>query len=167
MIQICRAEDGQIFQADTNLWDIERKGTLERFLSEETCVEEDDILAYLPDGRRLRNENVRDLAGVEDQTIYVFNKAYLDLDIDLVLRKLRVEAPLQPPVEENIAATPPFRPTHLASSYLRTANIHQEEVNRTLQSLRYQYEAIRIASSSLDLHVLAIQEAFEAITTWK
>ena len=65
---------------------------------------------------------------------------------------------------ENIAATPPFRPTHLASSYLGAAQVHQEEVNRTLQSLRYQYEAIRIASSSLDLHVLAIQEAFEAIT---
>lgn len=65
---------------------------------------------------------------------------------------------------ENIAATPPFRPTHLAASYLRTTQVHHEEVNRTLQSLRYQYEAIRIASSSLDLHVLAIQEAFEAIT---
>ncbi|KAI0767884.1 hypothetical protein BC629DRAFT_1596149 [Irpex lacteus] len=170
MIQICRAEDGQTFQAsscpqvDVSLWDIERKGSLENFLNEETGVDEQDILAYLPDGRRLRNENVRDLAGVEDQTIYVFNKAYLDLDVDLVLRKLRVEAPLQPAVEENIAATPPFRPTHLAASYLRTTQVHHEEVNRTLQSLRYQYEAIRIASSSLDLHVLAIQEAFEAIT---
>lgn len=65
---------------------------------------------------------------------------------------------------ESISATPPVRPSHLASSYLRTAHVHYEEVNRTIRALRYQYEALRIASSSLDLHVLAIQEAFEAIT---
>lgn len=40
---------------------------MERFLSDETGVEEDAVLAYLPDGRRLRSENVRDLAGSEDQ----------------------------------------------------------------------------------------------------
>lgn len=44
-----------------------RQGSLEKFLREETGVEEEDILAYLPDGRRLRNENIRDLAGAEDQ----------------------------------------------------------------------------------------------------
>lgn len=66
---------------------------------------------------------------------------------------------------ESIVATPPLRPSHIASSYLRTAHVHHEEVSRTLKSLRYQYEALRIASGSLDLHVLAIQEAFEAITS--
>lgn len=113
----------------------------------------------------------------------MFNKAYLDLDLDFVLRKLHTDAPLQPPVEgsqyyvqyceilmnmfvaENIAATPPFRPTHLAASYLRTANVHHEEVSRTLNSLRYQYQALRIACSALDLNVLSIQEAFEVVTT--
>lgn len=44
-----------------------RRGSLEKFLSDETGVEEDAVLAYLPDGRRLRSENVRDLAGSEDQ----------------------------------------------------------------------------------------------------
>ena len=44
-----------------------RAGSLEKFLQEESGVDEDAILAYLPDGRRLRNENVRDLAGAEDQ----------------------------------------------------------------------------------------------------
>ena len=44
-----------------------RQGSLERFLKNEIGVEEGDILAYLADGRRLTNENTRDLAGVEDQ----------------------------------------------------------------------------------------------------
>jgi hypothetical protein len=30
-------------------------------------VEEDAILAYLSDGRRLKNDNVRELAGAQDQ----------------------------------------------------------------------------------------------------
>lgn len=66
---------------------------------------------------------------------------------------------------DTIVATPSFRPSYLASSYLRTANIHHDEVNGILRSLRYQHEALRIASTSLDLHVLAIQDAFEAIAS--
>lgn len=42
-------------------------GNLELFLHNETGVAEDCILAYLSDGRRLHNENVRELAGVQDQ----------------------------------------------------------------------------------------------------
>ena len=41
--------------------------------------------------------------------------------------------------------------------------VHQEGMNRLVRSLRYQHEALRIASSALDLHVLAIQDAYEAI----
>lgn len=41
--------------------------SLEQFLQEETGVKEDAILAYLPDGRRLTKENIRDLTGVEEQ----------------------------------------------------------------------------------------------------
>lgn len=73
--------------------------------------------------------------------------------------------PLTNVFAESIAATPPLRPSVIASSYLRTAHIHQEEVNRIVRSLRYQHEALRIASSSLDLHVLAIQDAFDAISS--
>lgn len=93
-----------------------RTGNLEHYIHEKTGVGEDAVLAYLSDGRRLQSENIRDLAGVEDQvralcssprfcvltyfqTIYVFNKTYLDLDMDVVLRQLRLEPPLQPPVE--------------------------------------------------------------------
>ena len=44
-----------------------RMNSLEHFLQEETGVKEEAILAYLPDGRRLTKENIRDLAGVEEQ----------------------------------------------------------------------------------------------------
>lgn len=60
--------------------------------------------------------------------------------------------------------TPPIRPSVLSSSYLRTSQIHLGEVNRTLRSLNCQHEALRIASSSLDLHVLDIQDAFDTIS---
>lgn len=81
-------------------------------------MDEDAILAYLSDGRRLRNDNIRELAGAQDQvrsalmikvkvalaytftqSIYVFNKYYLDFDLNEVLKELKVEAPLQPPIE--------------------------------------------------------------------
>jgi autophagy-related protein 11 len=64
---------------------------------------------------------------------------------------------------DSIAATPPIRPAHRAASYLRTASIHHDLVNRTLVTLHYQQEAVRIASSSLDLNVLAMSDAFEGI----
>lgn len=68
------------------------------------------------------------------------------------------------PPQEAIDATPPFRPSQLATSYLRTAHIHKEHVTNTLNSLRYQHEALRIASTSLDLNVLAIMDVFEGIS---
>lgn len=64
---------------------------------------------------------------------------------------------------ESIAATPPFRPSQLAASYLHTAHIHHEHITQMLISLHYQHGAIRIASSSLDLNVLAIVDTFEGI----
>jgi autophagy-related protein 11 len=98
-----------------------------------------------------------------------------------VLQELHVDPPLDPPIEgerantdpyipvhtplkEAIDATPPFRPSQLATSYLRTAHIHKEHVASTLNSLRYQHEALRIASTSLDLNVLAIMDVFEGIS---
>lgn len=76
-----------------------RIGSLELFLHQETGIDQDSVLAYLPDGRRLTNSNIRELNGSQTQSIYVFNKYYLDLPLDDVLRELRVEAPLQPPIE--------------------------------------------------------------------
>lgn len=162
-MHICRAEDGEVFQVNASFRDIERSGSLELFLHQETGVDEDAIIAYLSDGRRLRNENIRDLAGAEDQSIFVFNKYYLDFDLDEVLQELRVEPPLQLPIEDMIVATPPIRPSHLATSYLRAAHVHRDHVSHVLTSLYSQHSAVRIASSSLELNVLAIADAFDGI----
>jgi len=111
----------------------------------------------------------------------VYNKRYLDIDLDRVLQELHVDPPLDPPIDgeypktntripthslhkEAMDATPPFRPSQLATTYLRTARIHKEHVNNTLSSLRCQHEALRIATTSLDLNVLAIMDVFEGIS---
>ncbi|KAI0370493.1 hypothetical protein BV20DRAFT_1018587 [Pilatotrama ljubarskyi] len=164
MIQLCKAEDGTVVQLDVSLWDLERLNDLDQFVSEKTGVPHHAVWAYLSDGRPFRHENIRDLAGVEDQTIYVFNKAYLSLDIDQVLHDLHLVPELQPPVEDAIASTPPFRISQLASSYLNTASLHVEQINRILSSLHYQQNALRISSSALDLHILATSEGFEALS---
>ena len=109
MIQICRAEDGEVFQVCPSWITITdehsadpgerrrmqlfgklkgklprhvtpllswprakphpfiRLGSLESFLHKEIGIEESAALAYLSDGRRLRTDNVRDLAGAQDQ----------------------------------------------------------------------------------------------------
>ncbi|OJA17862.1 hypothetical protein AZE42_05905, partial [Rhizopogon vesiculosus] len=157
MIQICRAEDGESYQVNANLRDIERRGSLEIFLHQETGVDQDAILAYLSDGTRLRTDNVREL------TIYVFNKYYLDFDLNDVLHELRVSPPLQPPIEESLSATPPYRPSQLAASYLRTARTHLEHVVHTAATLHRQHQAARIACSSLELNALAISDVFDGI----
>lgn len=82
-------------------------------------MDQDAVLAYLSDGTRLRTDNVRELVGAQDQvrlalamyqscatvptkygqTIYVFNKHYLDIEFPDVLKELHVEPPLQLPIE--------------------------------------------------------------------
>ena len=56
------------------------------------------------------------------------------------------------------------KPSQLAAAYLRTAHTHATEVERTVTSLRYQLDALKIASNTLDLHVLAISDAFESVS---
>ncbi|EIW78562.1 hypothetical protein CONPUDRAFT_138782 [Coniophora puteana RWD-64-598 SS2] len=163
MIQICRAEDGESYQVNATLRDIERIGSLEIFLSQETGVDPEAILAYLTDGTRLRTDNVRELVGAQDQTIYVFNKYYLDIDLDHVLQSLRVAPPLQLPIEENIAATPPFRPATLASTYLATAQTHTDGTAHILSALHRQHAALRLAAATLERHVLALADVFDAL----
>ncbi|KAL1660395.1 hypothetical protein GGF50DRAFT_106476 [Schizophyllum commune] len=164
MLQICRAEDGQTFQVQAGVRDIERLGSLELFLQQETGVEQDAVLAYLTDGTRLMNANLRELAGANDQTIFVFNKYYLDYELKEVLRGLHVEPPLQPPIEDTIiAATPPFRTSQLAESYLQTGHAHVEQVRAIVASIHTQHDATRIASSNLDRNLLQITNAFEGV----
>lgn len=164
MIQICTAEDGQVFQANASLRDIERIGSLEQFLHQEIGIDQDAALVYLSDGRRLTNTNIRELAGAQGQTIFVFNKYYLDYDLEEVLRELRVEAPLQLPMEDVVSATPPLRHSQAAATCVRNAHIHNDHVKHLFASLQYQHEAIRIASSSLDFNVLAIVDTFDGMS---
>ena len=83
------------------------------------------MLAYLSDGRRLRTDNLRDLAGAQDQvcsslyrpsqhpftsltlhqSIFVFNKYYLDEDFNEVTKLLHLQPPLQPPIEGTFTST--------------------------------------------------------------
>ncbi|KAL0576105.1 oligomeric, coiled-coil, peripheral membrane protein [Marasmius crinis-equi] len=170
MIRICRAEDGQIFDVKATLRDIERHppqraGSLEQFIQQESGIEAEAVLAYMTDGRRLTNANLRDFAGSADQSIFVFNKLYLEYDLEDVIRELTIEPPLQPPIEESIAATPPFRPTQLAASYLRAANTHLDHVKHIALTLHGQTEAIRIASNGLDMHILAVLDTYESLGT--
>lgn len=46
---------------------------------------------------------------------------------------------------------------------MRTAHSHNDYISHTLSALHYQREALRIASSSLELNVLAIADAFDGI----
>ena len=94
-----------------------RLGSLELFINQETGVEQEAILAYLSDGRRLTSANVRELAGSQDQvrertlssqianeslymqTIFVFNKSLLECNVEEVVQQLTLTAALQPPIE--------------------------------------------------------------------
>ncbi len=180
--------------------DVHRVGSIELFLQQETGVPQEAVLAYLSDGRRLTNVNIRELAGAHDQvrrtapsppffieirvqSIYVFNKVYLDFDINEVLRDLRVEPAFQPPIEgelgicmefgsinkgvitESIAATPPFKPSELAASYLTAAHSHHETVKYLHATIHHQHEAVQIASNSLDLNVLAIVDTYDGLSS--
>ena len=47
-----------------------RIGSLELFLHQEIGIEEDAAVAYLSDGRRLTNGNIRDLGSAQDQVCF-------------------------------------------------------------------------------------------------
>jgi autophagy-related protein 11 len=111
----------------------------------------------------------------------VFNKYYLDEDLDQVTKLLHLQPPLQPPIEgtlltskrlrtgvtapglETITATPPFRPSQLGASYHRAALAHQQSITHTLESMRCQHSALRIASTVLDLNVLNVADVFDGV----
>lgn len=112
------------------------------------------------------------------QTIFVFNKYYLDYDTQEVLRELRIQPPLQSPVEgevalfaasakrltsysDTISSTPPLRPSQLATAYLRVAQAHCDEIAHLAGTVRLQLEALGIASRSLDLNILSLSEGYD------
>ncbi|KAF7316529.1 ATG11 domain-containing protein [Mycena indigotica] len=184
MLQICRAEDGHVFQvlsiSSSLSFEPEadqhkgkrgrtghrtiRTGSLELFIQQETGIDQQYILAYLPDGRRLTNANLRELSGSQTQ-VRNYHPTAPHFTQFSILRELRIDAPLQPPIEDDIAATPPFRPSILASSYLRTAQIHRDHVHNLLSSIHCQHEAIQVALTSLEHNVLQIGDTFDSIST--
>lgn len=64
---------------------------------------------------------------------------------------------------DSIALTPPFRPAQLASSFLRTARLHHEYLNKIYETLQRQYDAMCVETMSLDRHVLTIVETFNNV----
>ena len=69
---------GLLLNASSALLSLCRDGTLQQFLENVANVHQDAVLAYLSDGRRLTNENIRDLAGAQD-------------DVSLILMPLEKE----------------------------------------------------------------------------
>ncbi|KAH9020846.1 autophagy-related protein 11-domain-containing protein [Lactarius pseudohatsudake] len=170
MIRICRAEDGEVFHTNATIHDIERvqlrvssvttglnlasrSTSLEAFLRKEIGIEEDAALAYLSDGRRLGTDNVSNLAEVHDQTIFVFNKYYLDGDLDEVAKLLHMQPPLRPPIEE-----PSLRPSEFGAAFHRAAQTHMQSISRIVESMQHQRSALRLASSVVDFHVLNVSD---------
>ncbi|KZS87250.1 hypothetical protein SISNIDRAFT_491213 [Sistotremastrum niveocremeum HHB9708] len=145
-MRVCRAEDGTVVEVPNLLEDVQQFGSVEGFLSQVADVPEESLLAYLPDGHRLRADNLLDLGAAPEQSVYVFNRNYLDEDLETVLPKLHL----------SVSST-----AALLEAYSRTARTHLDWIVRTANTLRVQNEAVRIASSSLDMNVLAISEAFK------
>jgi autophagy-related protein 11 len=119
------------------------------------------------------------LTHTSTQTIYVFNKNYLELDLDEVLSLLRAPPPLQPPVDgqplwtvahprahtepETAVSTPPARPSQLATAYLRAAHQHLASAKHLLACLRRQHSALRLSASALDLRALQLADAADEL----
>ena len=112
------------------------------------------------------------------QKIFVFDKYYLDYDLEHILQKLRFQPSLQPHIEgicislsqigvqlisnsDPMSSTPPFRPSQVASAFLRAAHAHQDVIAQVVSSITFQHEALQIASHTLDLNVLSLEDTYE------
>jgi len=94
------------------------------------------------------------LADVHDQTIFVFNKYYLDRDPDEVAKLLHVQPPLQPPIEESPTTTPP----ELGAAFHLAAQMHLQSINRIVKSMGHQRYALQLASRVAEFHVLNVSD---------
>ncbi|KAJ7657016.1 hypothetical protein B0H17DRAFT_1213649 [Mycena rosella] len=127
MLQLCRAEDGAVFQVPSplqcnlpgarhnTLRDIERLGSLEHFLHQETGVPPTSALVYLPDGHRLTQGSLRELAAAS--TLFVFDKGYLKRAVDDGAAELRVDV------------------GYAADAYLHAAQAHAEAASSVLAAV--------------------------------
>ncbi|KAJ7624009.1 hypothetical protein B0H17DRAFT_1219030 [Mycena rosella] len=106
---------------------------LEHFLHQEMGVPPASALTYLPDGRRLTNGMLRELA--DASTLFVFDKSYLERAVNDGVAELR-----QPPVDADAA-----------EAGLHAAHVHAEAVASMLAAVRAQAAALRVAGTALDL----------------
>ncbi|KAG8931279.1 oligomeric, coiled-coil, peripheral membrane protein [Tulasnella sp. 417] len=188
---VVRADDGESYESNLTLLDVEQtRSSLKAYLSELTGFDASAILCFLSDGTQLRNENLRELAGVEDQTIYVFNREYLDLPVDQILADLIVEPQLQPEVDgayqlnglhlscqfekaptdrhdmsPSSAHAHQSSPPLLLSAYSRAANFHYQHLVHRAASMTAQCAALGVASRNLDSHVLSLTSAYDVFAT--
>ena len=65
---------------------------------------------------------------------------------------------------DTVSATPPLRHSQFAGACVRNANKHHDYITQTKNSVHYQHESARIATSSLDAHVLVILDTFDSIS---
>jgi autophagy-related protein 11 len=80
-----------------------------------------------------------------------------------VLEKLRIDLPLQPPVDDASSSTP-VRPSQLATSYLSTAHLHLRDAKRLHHALGYQQLSLALSFRALDLRVLQLGDAFDEVS---
>ncbi|KAF5343439.1 hypothetical protein D9758_011829 [Tetrapyrgos nigripes] len=150
-----------MLQTEATWQDLERFGNVQVFLQEVAGLgggSPSALVAYLSDGKRLTNENVRDLAGMQDQIIFVFNKTYLELDYSqlsveqeqALLAGLGLGVKVDSEVDgDALSTTPPTRPSP-SPHHLQT------QLSHLALSLHYQHQALSIASSSLSYSLLSL-----------
>ena len=72
---------------------------------------------------------------------------------DLVLRIL-----------DPVSATPPQGHIQVAATCVQNAQLHHERIVQVQQALHYQHDGLRIATTALDAHVLAVLDSFEGVS---
>ncbi len=63
---ISRCKSQSSLAPESRSFFVVRTGSLELFLHQEIGVDQDAVLAYLSDGRRLTSSNIRELGSVQD-----------------------------------------------------------------------------------------------------
>ncbi|KAG8767651.1 oligomeric, coiled-coil, peripheral membrane protein, partial [Serendipita sp. 397] len=165
-MQICRAEDGQVFQINTTLYDIAKKpSTLRTLLAECTSVDPGSMIMFLSDGQQLREDNIRELSDAQDQTIFVFNRDYLDLEVDEVMSVLGVREgdgllPSGSLQEDSISS---LRTSQVLQDQFQRSQQHQSYISALFQQIHSQHDALLIASANLDMHILTLSDAWMAL----
>ncbi|KAH7099705.1 hypothetical protein BKA62DRAFT_283781 [Auriculariales sp. MPI-PUGE-AT-0066] len=154
-MQICRAEDGERFQVNAGLDELERVG-LEVFLHDITGVPPAAVIAFLADGRRLRADNIREIGVHFDSSIVVFNQTYLDMEPQDALARLSIV----PTLQDEIPRAGPVN--NRLSALLAAGAAHHDFVSQTLAAMQVQHEATRVACAGLDINVLNVTDTFDA-----